>query len=494
MAARSKGDIREEVWQHLEASGLAAFPRPVRGRIPNFQGSSHAATRLLGLQEFRAARTVKCNPDAPQRNARFLTLEVSENTKIKIKTVLLLAPSLSQGSLQACCSLRELDVFSRAREVKVDPDKPLEGARLVALQARKTLLVPTPRLRSGLFNRIVPPPGATKEMLRRCATSQGVRDYSVPVGLDGKAQVDLVIVGSVAVSEKGWRIGKGEGYADMEYAMMVSMGAVQEDTPVVTIVHDCQVLDIAEELLGDHDLTVDYILTPTRIIQTNCKRPKPQGILWHKASSILIKILLNVIVLKAYPLCSIHLANIFLISLSALVSDFSVSSEMLGKIPILKTLRSREKQAGKDVALQDEHPPLANTKRGTISNEKVMAANPQARAAPASAPVGQPRVESDAENPKLEGSDTISTVFVGNLPGSLRVSELKSALRELQVVPVGLKWQGAQHRAFLDFRDQGAAHRAVSSLQGLSLGGNALRVELAKSPRSKGQGGINGHK
>jgi len=39
----------------------------------------------------------------------------------------------------------------------------------------------------------------------------------------------------------GWRIGKGEGYADMEYAMMVSMGAVTEDTPVITIVHDCQV-------------------------------------------------------------------------------------------------------------------------------------------------------------------------------------------------------------------------------------------------------------
>lgn len=44
----------------------------------------------------------------------------------------------------------------------------------------------------------------------------------------------------------GWRIGKGEGYADMEYAMMVSMGAVQEDTPVVTIVHDCQVSSDAQ--------------------------------------------------------------------------------------------------------------------------------------------------------------------------------------------------------------------------------------------------------
>ncbi|KFO62980.1 Methenyltetrahydrofolate synthase domain-containing protein, partial [Corvus brachyrhynchos] len=311
------------------------------------QGAPHAATRLLGLQEFQAARTVKINPDAPQRNARFLTLE-----------------------------------------------------------ARKTLLVPTPRLRTGLFNRIVPPPGATKEVLRKCATSQGVKEYSVPVGLDGKAQVDLVVVGSVAVSEKGWRIGKGEGYADMEYAMMVSMGAVQEDTPVVTIVHDCQVLDIAEELLDDHDLTVDYILTPTRTIQTNCKRPKPQGII----------------------------------------------SEMLGKIPILKTLRSREKQAGKDVTLQDEHPALANTNRAALSNKK--------------------------------GSDTITTVYVGNLPGSLRVSELKSALREFQVIPVRLNWQGAQHRAFLEYRDKGTADRAVSSLQGLSLGGNTLRVELAKSQRN----------
>ncbi|NWI05710.1 MTHSD protein, partial [Tichodroma muraria] len=398
--AASKWDIREKVWEHLEASGLAEFPRPVRGRIPNFK-----------------------------------------------------------GALQACCSLRGLDVFSRAREVKVDPDKPLEGARLAALQARKTLLVPTPRLRTGLFNRIVPPPGATKEILRRCATSQGVKDYSVPVGLDGKAQVDLVVVGSVAVSEKGWRIGKGEGYADMEYAMMVSMGAVQEDTPVVTIVHDCQVLDIAEELLADHDLTVDYILTPTRTIQTNCKRPKPQGIMWHKASSFLIH----------------------------------VSSEMLGRIPILKTLRCREEQAGKDVTLQDEHPALANTNRAATSNEKVMAAKTQPRAAPGSAPTpwlgqpsGQPHVESDPVNPKSEGSDTVTTVYVGNLPGSLRVSELKSALRELQVIPARLSWQGAQHRAFLAYRGQGAADRAVSSLQGLSLGGNALRVELAKSQRSKG--------
>uniref|UniRef100_A0A8D0FIA0 Uncharacterized protein n=1 Tax=Strix occidentalis caurina TaxID=311401 RepID=A0A8D0FIA0_STROC len=61
---------QEDTWH-----GLADFPRPVHRRIPNFK-----------------------------------------------------------GSCQACCSIKELDVFNRAHEVKVDPDKPLEGVRLAALQ------------------------------------------------------------------------------------------------------------------------------------------------------------------------------------------------------------------------------------------------------------------------------------------------------------------------------------------------------------------------
>uniref|UniRef100_A0A8D0GRL9 Methenyltetrahydrofolate synthase domain-containing protein n=1 Tax=Sphenodon punctatus TaxID=8508 RepID=A0A8D0GRL9_SPHPU len=353
---------REKIWDYMEVNNLADFPRPVHHRIPNFKGSH-----------------------------------------------------------QACCSVKELDAFDRTREVKVDPDKPLEGIRLAALQARKTLLVPTPRLRTGLFNKIVPPPGATKEVLRKCATSQGVSNYSVPVGLDAKMQVDLVVVGSVAVSEKGWRIGKGEGYADMEYAMMVATGAVREDTVVATVVHDCQVVDIAEELLEDHDLTVDYILTPTRMIKTSCKRPKPQGIIWHK-----------------------------------------ISYEMMEKIPILKNLRYREKQAGKDVTLKDELPDF-----------------PYAR---------KPRdVGTDSLRAKSDPPKALTTVYVGNIPEGTRVSEFKSTIRELSATPARIVWQGAQHRAFLDYKDKATADSAVSSLQGLSLGGNSLRVELAKNQRRKGQ-------
>ncbi|CAL8404157.1 unnamed protein product [Boreogadus saida] len=219
----TKWDIRQKVWDHIEENNLANFPRPVHNRIPNFKGAFSACARVTGLE-----------------------------------------------------------AFTETAEVKVDPDKPLEGARLEVLQAKKTLLVPTPRLRAGLFNKITPPEGASKEQLRVCSTSQGVKEFSVPVGLDAKVKVDLVVVGSVAVSEKGYRIGKGEGYADMEYGMMVSMGAVTESTVVITIVHDCQVVDFSEELVEPHDLTVDYILTPTRVIKTDCLLPKPEGIIWAK--------------------------------------------------------------------------------------------------------------------------------------------------------------------------------------------------------------------
>ncbi|XP_017715904.1 PREDICTED: methenyltetrahydrofolate synthase domain-containing protein isoform X2 [Rhinopithecus bieti] len=375
----SKQDIREQIWDHMESQNLADFPRPVHHRIPNFKGASHAAEQLPRLQAFKTARTIKVNPDAPQKNARFFVLE-----------------------------------------------------------SKKTLLVPTPRLRTGLFNKITPPPGATKDILRKCATSQGVRNCSVPIGLDSRVLVDLVVVGSVAVSEKGWRIGKGEGYADLEYAMMVSMGAVSNETPVVTIVHDCQVVDIPEELLEEHDITVDYILTPTRVIATGCKRPQPMGITWSK-----------------------------------------ISWEMIEKIPVLRSLRAREQQAGKDVTLQGEHQHLLEPGRQQAVPLSAGRRPPDTPGPEANS------MEAAGGSPPGEGAPLAADVYVGNLPRDARVSDLKRALRELGSMPLRLTWQGPQRRAFLRYPDSAAAQQAISCLQGLRLGTDTLRVALARQQRDK---------
>jgi 5-formyltetrahydrofolate cyclo-ligase len=54
-------------------------------------------------------------------------------------------------------------------------------------------------------------------------------------------QVITYIVITVAHSIAGYRIGKGKGYADLEFAMLVKMGAVNQNTVLAATVHDCQV-------------------------------------------------------------------------------------------------------------------------------------------------------------------------------------------------------------------------------------------------------------
>ncbi|XP_077376205.1 methenyltetrahydrofolate synthase domain-containing protein isoform X2 [Festucalex cinctus] len=425
----TKSDIRQKIWDYIEDKDLANFPRPVHNRIPNFKDAVQTCNRLTVLQEFKSSQTIKINPDRPQQHARFVTLE-----------------------------------------------------------AHKTLLVPTPRLRSGLFNKIVPPQGANKEQLRTCSSSQGVKRFSVPIGLDAKVKIDLVVVGSVAVSEKGFRIGKGEGFADLEYAMMASMGAVDESTVVVTIVHDCQVVDIPEELMERHDLTVDYILTPSRVIKTNCLSPKPQGIIWSK-----------------------------------------LDPEKLEKIPILKKLLALEEQAGKDVTLGVAPPPaepLSQTgppkkqnrrkPRQKSTRQDAQEESKEEKSAEPQPNAGQrpPRVRKESrgsegdgaerrrkkgrsgrnlkeKSPEETGGDAapnkippgVTTVYLGGIPTGLRVSELKTSLREREAAPLRLTWQGAQHRAFLDYSNPEAAEKALEALQGLSLNGHSVQAELAKSQR-----------
>jgi 5-formyltetrahydrofolate cyclo-ligase len=64
----AKQFVRERVWTLLEESGAA--PRGVHGRIPDFTGSDQAAERLTALDEWRAARVMKANPDRAQLPVR----------------------------------------------------------------------------------------------------------------------------------------------------------------------------------------------------------------------------------------------------------------------------------------------------------------------------------------------------------------------------------------------------------------------------------------
>ena len=54
----------------LSAEGLARFPFPPHGRIPNFAGAEMATARLLDIEPWKSATAIKVNPDSPQRPLR----------------------------------------------------------------------------------------------------------------------------------------------------------------------------------------------------------------------------------------------------------------------------------------------------------------------------------------------------------------------------------------------------------------------------------------
>jgi 5-formyltetrahydrofolate cyclo-ligase len=99
------------------------------------------------------------------------------------------------------------------------------------------------------------------------------------IGVAELRPVDLVVCGSVAVNRDGARVGKGGGFSDLEFALLVEAGLIGPGTVVATTVHPLQVL---EEPLPetDHDFRLDLIVAGEEVIA--CRRARrPRGILWE---------------------------------------------------------------------------------------------------------------------------------------------------------------------------------------------------------------------
>ncbi|KAL4708514.1 hypothetical protein ACJJTC_014122 [Scirpophaga incertulas] len=379
----TKQSFRLKVWRHLESSGLAMFPRPVYNRIPNFKGAPEAAAKL-----------------------------------------------------------GELDVFKNAARVKVNPDKPQELVRVMCLEQNKTLYVPVPRLQTGFLNRLELPDGETgPAAIRKAVSRNGMETYGKPISIEDTVSLDLVVMGSVAVSKEGYRIGKGRGYGDLEFGLMMHMKAIQPNTVVVTTVHDCQVFDtLPAELFGSHDVPIDIIVTPTQVIETHRKSPRPSGIMWHL-----------------------------------------LSNRRVQMMPILGQLREIEMLAGRDCTLREVDtdveertgPRTRRIRRRTRSHKSQSEGEGNTTEGEEGKGNGKPRrttrrrnsqkskdgkegkdkdgAETKQRRPKRPRPIIEFTVKISNISPNTRVRELKQALSERGVKPQIMTWKGFRGFCYLHF-------------------------------------------
>lgn len=85
----------------------------------------------------------------------------------------------------------------------------------------------------------------------------------------------------MAVSEDGARLGKGGGFSDLEFALATEAGLIGPDTVVVTTVHEAQVVEPGEIPMTDHDVPLDWIVTPERVLECEGPYRRPAGIRWE---------------------------------------------------------------------------------------------------------------------------------------------------------------------------------------------------------------------
>ena len=90
--------------------------------------------------------------------------------------------------------------------------------------------------------------------------------------------MDLIVCGSVAVTRDGRRAGKGEGYSDLEYAVLRELG--HPPVPVATTVHPLQVVGALPRDPGD--LPLSLIVTPEEALEVRVPPPAPPGIDWDR--------------------------------------------------------------------------------------------------------------------------------------------------------------------------------------------------------------------
>ncbi len=204
----------------MDREGVSRFPG-AEGRIPNFAGAKLAAERLAGHRAWRRARVVKANPDSPQTHGRRLALE--------------------------------------------------DG---------KALVMAVPRLRDPHPFRVLDPKQLNAKQIREAATIKGALRHGRIVALEEIPEIDFVLCGSVAVNLTGARIGKGGGFHDLEYGILIEAGKIDDHTVVATTVHPIQIL--REHLMvTEHDLPVDVIATPRAVVEVDREYPRPRGILWN---------------------------------------------------------------------------------------------------------------------------------------------------------------------------------------------------------------------
>lgn len=222
-----KNKLRNKLWDIYQSESVF-FPKPVYGSIPNFEGAIQTIPRLNILYEFEKAETIYVSNN-------FAYTHIRENVVSQNKKLILPRPEFYHSF---CAVLDKTNIPFHY--------KPREFVELIH-----------------------------------------IKQFSKPILLDSDFKIDLLILNSLAVDiNSGFRVCCGSGNhslsSNLEYAIIRELGYVSENTPILTIVHEKQVVhDLKNTIKCTYDVPVNIIITPFKTYYVKHASEKPDKIYWN---------------------------------------------------------------------------------------------------------------------------------------------------------------------------------------------------------------------
>lgn len=391
---------------------------------------------------------------------------------------------------KAIALLAETEEFKKANHIKVQMDRVLNGVKLQAVLANKNLYLPSTSNSKALYMKVVLPADATDEQKAELVSWKYKyrEEERVEIGIENKVPLDMVVLGSVVVSRDGYRIGRGNGYSDLDIGLLAQVGSLTPNTLIVTLVHDVQVVDnLPTHLFQKFDTPVDIIVTPTEVIRVGQRLPRPTGIFWELLSQRRLKI---VPVLEVLKETLEKLGNV--IVLKAEDTDIEQNQPQQGRNRrrFVHNRRNGGRRFGGRTLSQTNAEEQGDGTQPQIRNSSRRRRFTNRRRRPTKSEGDQSGVESKSQE-RRSGGDAGKqkqkflrkpkrqrdfSVKLTNITSDVRIKDLKSELRSRQCNPLAITWKGKYGRCYLHFGHRNGQpsteeemNKVLQSLNDLSL-------------------------
>ncbi|XP_013105838.2 methenyltetrahydrofolate synthase domain-containing protein [Stomoxys calcitrans] len=399
--------------------------------------------------------------------------------------------------------LVETDEFKKAKEIKVQIDRALNGARLQTLLSGKNLYLPSTRNSKAVCLKVDVPEDANDEKKKEILNVRNLDEYRTEIGLDSKIVFDMVIIGSVVVSRDGYRIGRGNGFNDLGLGLLIELGSITPNTIIATLVHDTQVVDsLPTNIFQKHDAPVDLIVTPTEVIRVAKRLPRPAGLYWELLSERRLKIVPVLEVLK-----ETKEKEGKIITLKEEDTDIE-QGRTRRRFPSRRRFGNRrfQRRPLSQNNANEQQGDNAQSQKRNVSRRRRFMNNRRRR--PTKSEGDQSGVESKSQERKSgEGGNRRMrprknrpprdfSVKLTNITRDVRVKDLKSELRNRECHPMAITWKGSYGRCYLHFGNRNGKpsteedmNKVLDALTNLSLTITPETKVAAEEGATNGEGG-----